>query len=509
MKSIVTIGSLADVGKRDHQEDAYGYKPFAKLIACERAQGQLFVVADGVGGQQAGEVASRMAVEIILRQFYAARGDAVESLRLALLAANQGVYTTAHEMGHEKMATTAVCAVIRDQELIVGHVGDSRAYLRRGDQLQQLTVDHSWVAEQVSAGTLSADAALSHPFRNLITRSLGNRPDVVPEIRRLDSLANGDRIMLCTDGLYDGVSDAKIAEVLKQRAPKDACQELVRLANEAGGTDNITVMVLDIQLIPDGDEAPKLLEDDRVTYAPESDAVASNQTKALMPGSTAERSGESKVSVSLVPFTPPRSGESAPVEALDRRSLQPAAISEAIPPAGGPELPVSSPKQHVREASRRVAFSPGTGLFDELGCEISWNFQPAIKESYEIRERLTLPDGRCVTCELRVPAEPSPPSRQRTLQISVNDGLDQEVIVLLPRGQAKQRNQSHPGRMPAVIVDDDTSLFPFSLGNTQICVDVTQVKYHTPEAQQFRGLTVRFRIQVPIATNMADRIGTN
>ena len=422
MNSIVTIGSLDDVGlKRDHQEDAYGYKQFTKLTERERAKGQLFVVADGVGGQQAGEVASRLAVEAILRQYYAARVDAVESLRQALLAANQEVYAAAYEMGQEKMGTTAVCVVIQGQELIVGHVGDSRAYLWRRDQLQQLTIDHSWVAEQIAAGALTADAVSSHPYRNLITRSLGNKPDVVPEIRSLGGLADGDRIMLCTDGLYDGVSDVKMAAVLKKRSPKDACQELIRLANEAGGTDNITVMVLDIQLDQDNE------------------AATSDQTEILMP---------------------------YPAEAFSVPS-------------------------------------------DERECEISWRLQPRMREPYEIREQIALPDGRCITCELRVPGAPAPQSSGSSLQIAVSDGPDQQVIVLLPRGLAGQTDQRHPGQIPAAIVDDGTSLCLFCLGNTRVCVNVTQVEYRSVGARQFKGLTARFRIHVPVATNAAGTVGTD
>ena len=440
MKSIVTIGHLADIGlERDHQEDAYGYRPFAKLTESERAKGQLFVVADGVGGQEAGEVASKLAVETILQQYYAAGVDAVESLRLALLMANQEVYATARKMGYQKMATTVVCAVIRDQELIVGHVGDSRAYLWRLDQLQRLTVDHSWVAEQIAAGALPADAALSHPYRSLITRSLGNKPDVLPVIRHVDALVDGDRILLCTDGLYDGVPDARIAQVLRRLSAQDACRELVCLANDAGGTDNISVMVLDIQLVQDANEASQFSENGMSTASADNVAVPSDQTEILVRRSAARKPDESQE------------------------------------------------------------------------CEIVWSLPREKRGPNEVYKQISLPEsgGRRLTCKVSAPAESSPPSRQRTLQIVVSDGLDQKTIALRPRGFSGQPHQGHPDQMPTVIVDGDTSLRTLNLGNIRVYVDITRVKYHTPAAQQFTGLTARFRIQASVATDVIGTVSTD
>ncbi len=438
MKSIVTIGRLADIGlERDHQEDAYGYKPFAKMTERERAKGQLFVVADGVGGQEAGEVASKLAVETILQQYYAAGVDAIESLHLALLMANQEVYAAAQKMGFQKMATTAVCAVIRDQELIIGHVGDSRAYLWHSDQLQRLTVDHSWVTEQIAAGALPANAALSHPYRSLITRSLGNKPDVLPEIRHVDALADGDRIMLCTDGLYDGVPDAEIAQVLKKLSSEDACRELVRLANDAGGTDNVTVMLLDVQLVQDENEVSGVPENEMSMAPAARKAVTSDQTEILMP----------------------RSAEKKPSESRE--------------------------------------------------CEIVWRLQPAPRKPYSISEQISLPDGRRVTCELRVPDAPTPRDCGLTLQIAVSDGPNQKAVELLPRALAGPRDREHVSQMPVVTVDDDSSGFPMDLGDTRVCIDVTQVKYRTVEARQFKSLIVRFRIEVPVAVDAADTVSTD
>jgi hypothetical protein len=129
-----------------------------------------------------------------------------------------------------------------------------------------------------------------------------------------------------------------------------------------------------------------------------------------------------------------------------------------------------------------------------------------MREPYEIREQIALPDGRCITCELRVPGAPSPQSSGSSLQIAVSDGPDQQVIVLLPRGLAGQTDQS---QIPAAIVDDGTSLCPFSLGNTRVCVNVTQVEYRSEGARQFKGLTARFRIHVPVATNAAGTVSTD
>lgn len=244
------MGHLADVGlERDHQEDAYSFHLAPADPALAQRKGAIFVVADGVGGFQAGEIASRMAADLIPQRYYDDPGeDVLESLRQAIGAANSAVFEAATMPGREKMATTVVCAVIRGGELYVGHLGDSRAYLLRASELVPLTVDHSWVAELLRQGLLSEEEAARHPRRHVITRALGSSASVEPEVRHIGSLSQGDRLLLCTDGLYEGVDVTHIATVLQQYAPQDACEQLIELANASGGADNATVIVVEVHL---------------------------------------------------------------------------------------------------------------------------------------------------------------------------------------------------------------------------------------------------------------------
>ena len=247
------VGHLADVGlERTHQEDAYGFQLSAadKILAQHR--GAIFIVADGVGGQQAGELASRLAVETIRKSYYAdLADDPAVALRNALNAANEVVHNAGRAAGRERMATTVVCAIVLQRRLHIGHVGDSRAYLLRDGRLTLLTEDHSWVNDQIRLGLLDREAAASHPRRNIITRALGYAPQVEPEISPAITLSDGDRVLLCTDGLYEGIEARQIEEILRSHPPQLACQKLVELANETGGTDNVTVIVIEILVRPE------------------------------------------------------------------------------------------------------------------------------------------------------------------------------------------------------------------------------------------------------------------
>jgi protein phosphatase len=222
----------------------------------------LFVVADGMGGHAAGEVASGLAVDTIAA-FIDQTKDATDtdtwpfpydpSLSLAgnrltagfRLANRRIASSIADEQSRKGMATTAA-AILVGTGAVVAHVGDSRVYLYRGGQLERLTSDHSWVEEQVKAGVLTASAARQHPWRNVVTRALSGGTD--PEVDLADlTLGPGDRVLLCSDGLYAVVPDEEIAGALARPGPLETvCDELVRAANAAGGPDNITVLVLEV-----------------------------------------------------------------------------------------------------------------------------------------------------------------------------------------------------------------------------------------------------------------------
>lgn len=248
------IGCASHPGKdRELNEDAY-----LALAAPAIAQGieALFLVADGMGGHQAGEVASGELIQTMNQWFsssayqrwvdYSLQREDYYAvvLKEVLEHINERICNMAasrQDLGG--MGTTATVALLANGRLFIGHVGDSRCYLLREGYLQRLTQDHSWVAEQVQAGALTPEEAAVHPQRNVITRSLGNRLDVRVD-RAIYDLHRGDILVLCTDGLTNVVSDAEIQRtVLANRDSQEVCESLVRLANERGGPDNITVLI--------------------------------------------------------------------------------------------------------------------------------------------------------------------------------------------------------------------------------------------------------------------------
>ena len=246
------VGAATDPGRqREHNEDDYiTVHKFKDREAVTEAQrkGSLYAVADGMGGHNAGEIASRMAVDTVRRLYYEDESTNVEvSLRQAVEAANWRIYQRAQESPFERgMGTTIVAAVVRGDELHVAHVGDSRAYLVRDGQIKQLTKDHSWLEEQ--GPELTEEEAHTHPYRNLITRSLGNKETV-----KVDSdswaLQEGDQVVLCSDGLSGTVHDLEILDAVSRYDAQDACEHLIDLANRRGGSDNITVVVLKAESI--------------------------------------------------------------------------------------------------------------------------------------------------------------------------------------------------------------------------------------------------------------------
>ena len=235
---------LSDVGRRrESNEDDFLLEP----------EHGLFAVADGMGGHAAGEVASHMAIETLreaLRNGDASARRSVDAagqwLRGAVVEANRRIWESirVHE-DRRGMGTTVVALVRCGSELIVGHVGDSRLYLLRDDELHRVTSDHSWVNEQVKLGLMSDDTAQRHPMRNIVTRALGSRNDVVVDVASVP-VRPGDVLLLCSDGLNTMLTDDAIRGILAQHRsdPQSACRALVDGANESGGEDNVTVVVV-------------------------------------------------------------------------------------------------------------------------------------------------------------------------------------------------------------------------------------------------------------------------
>jgi protein phosphatase len=244
--------AVTDVGrKRRGNEDSLFLNPEQKL----------FVVADGMGGHAAGEVASKVAVEAI-NEFVCLTGGDEEitwpfgldetisydgnRLKTAIRHANRKVLEATRERAeYEGMATTVAAVLVDGDTANIGHVGDSRIYLHSGGDFTLLTNDHSWVNEQIQSGVISADQARSHPLRNVVTRALGGRPDLAVDMQTRKMKA-GDVLLLCSDGLTSMVSDPDIGAILgaAQGDIERAAPALVSVANEHGGEDNITVVLL-------------------------------------------------------------------------------------------------------------------------------------------------------------------------------------------------------------------------------------------------------------------------
>jgi protein phosphatase len=204
----------------------------------------LIVVADGMGGSNAGEVASRMAVDAVVREIAAAPADdTATALARAVQTANSEIFeysrTNAELNG---MGTTCTVLALRGDEVLVAHVGDSRAYLVRGHQAHQITTDHSLVAQLVARQQLTPEEARHDPRRNVVTRSVGVAPELEVDVVAVgEPLRDGDTLVVCSDGLHGQMSDGEIAALAMADSLDDACRDLIALANERGGPDNITV----------------------------------------------------------------------------------------------------------------------------------------------------------------------------------------------------------------------------------------------------------------------------
>lgn len=214
------------------------------LSVRETRHGLLIVVCDGMGGHVGGEHASRVAVGTLLDHVERGKGSAGEILRHATAEANNAILAESRKNPeYQRMGTTLVAALLREAKATIANVGDSRAYLFRGDSLQRVSRDHSLVGEMVQRGEITEEEAASHPQRNIITRALGGSSNAEPDTFDLN-LERGDVILLASDGLHGMVSDNDIREVLLLIPdPARACDELVERALSAGGNDNISVII--------------------------------------------------------------------------------------------------------------------------------------------------------------------------------------------------------------------------------------------------------------------------
>ena len=254
----LNCAALTDTGvRRTANEDNY----------CVREDLGLFVVADGMGGHVAGEVAARVAVEELERFVASTKNTGPSDTWPVLLDPTLGqngnrLIAGMTEANHQiaaqikrdenlqGMATTAVAILANGKPPALAHVGDSRAYLLRNKEISRLTRDHSWVEEQMRAGALTPEVARDHPWRNIVTRALTGTPGLEVEVAENFQLGLADRLLLCSDGLTTVLSDEVIATVLtSDLGLQNVCEELIRQANEQGGPDNITVVLIDVDAL--------------------------------------------------------------------------------------------------------------------------------------------------------------------------------------------------------------------------------------------------------------------
>jgi protein phosphatase len=239
---------LSDVGLvRALNEDSVLYIP-PQQNDSNQNRGGLALVADGMGGHAAGEVASAMAAEIISRCYFDLEGSVPDLLTSAFKEANREILKKSESNTACKgMGTTCTALAFDDRQVWLAHIGDSRAYLLRDGELQQLSEDQSLVAQMVQRGELSEEEAENSPMSSVILQALGTRPDIVPIIwKEAMPLLDGDVLLLCSDGLSNMVPSETIADIAGRLPPYEACQALINAALEAGGQDNVSLGIFSV-----------------------------------------------------------------------------------------------------------------------------------------------------------------------------------------------------------------------------------------------------------------------
>jgi protein phosphatase len=254
----LVFGSVSDVGRtRKNNEDTIGDPAIlARVVGGAsglKSKGALFAVADGMGGHSRGELASHLAVATLFSTFYKSTSEPREALLAAVEAANASVFLAGGAANADlektsplRMGTTLVAALCLDGRVLFANVGDSRAYLLSSGELRQVTTDHSLVAEEIRLGMLNADEAKHAPFKNVLTHALGAEKDSNADI--FDTpWSPGDAFLLCSDGLHGVVEEAAMKDALSSSSPEDAANRLIALANEGGGPDNVSVVVVQLE----------------------------------------------------------------------------------------------------------------------------------------------------------------------------------------------------------------------------------------------------------------------
>ena len=250
----IQYASISDIGfRRQMNQDAYGVQICPERETWEK-YGHLFLVCDGMGGHAVGELASKIAIDTIPLAFFKSREADVETaLKKAIELANANINERGTQnYDFQRMGTTCSALALGPKGAIIGHVGDSRVYRVRGDNIEQLTFDHSLQWELLRQGKMSPEEIFLKEPRNVITRSLGPMPDVRVDVEGPHPIHPGDVYVLCSDGLTGHVNDAEIGMISRHLSPADASRLLVHLANLRGGSDNITVVIVRVGHVPEG-----------------------------------------------------------------------------------------------------------------------------------------------------------------------------------------------------------------------------------------------------------------
>lgn len=250
--------AVTDIGcERELNEDRYA--------VIDSPSGRAWIVCDGMGGATGGELAAQLAIDAIRRSLESREYEnSVEAIHSSIKEANRIIVLRRQNPAFSGMGTTVVGSMILNNEVVIAHAGDSRAYLLRGRDIQQLTIDHTYVQELVDKGAITESEAMSHPQAHVLTRCLGADPRLEIDVQRYYVWPTQDQdpddvLLLCSDGLYSLISDAELSEIVSRQTPQEACVELVELAKSRGGYDNITIAILPLagQLRDDQPPVPK------------------------------------------------------------------------------------------------------------------------------------------------------------------------------------------------------------------------------------------------------------
>jgi protein phosphatase len=248
----VSVGAKTDLGRvRENNEDKFEF--FVPSTDAELAwRGMVFVVCDGMGGHEAGQIASELACKTFINVYRDhPSDDPAEASRSAAHAANRFVLDVARAVPSRKgMGTTLSAIAIIQDRAIVTQVGDSRVYRVREGEIQPLTTDHTWVEETVALGMMSREAAEAHQYRHVLTRAIGTEPEIKSDVT-IEDVRAGDTFVLCSDGVTNHVSDAELLELVQKHGPSEAAWAIIGKALVGGGSDNATVIVVHLDALED------------------------------------------------------------------------------------------------------------------------------------------------------------------------------------------------------------------------------------------------------------------